>query len=500
MADSLAPASADHPAPLILAGRPGFIAPARRVADLPGPRGWPVAGNLPQLVPGSVHTVLEGWSQRYGPMFRCRFGPNRAVVIAEAGLIDQILRHRPAPIGRAPRVPMLINELGFKGLFTAEGETWRRQRRLVMRALTPEAIRGFFPIIEAVTRRLEQRWRAAALAGRTPDIARDLKCYSIDVTTWLAMGVDIDTLGADIDGLQGDVETWFATIGRRMPMMFPYWRWIRLPQDRRTDAAVARLHAVVDGLIAGARAEMAADPQLRARPRNILQALVAAREEDASGFSDEDVHGNVAVMLFAGEDTTANAMAWLLFHLAIEPQAAARAIAEADAVLGSDPVVRAFGDLDALAYLEAASLESMRLKPIAPVQGMRANVDLDLAGLHVPRGYLMFLLARVAAMQASNFVQPQRFWPERWLRGAQGPGTDAGDAGEGHAGARSMFPFGGGPRHCPGRYLAMVEIKMVVSMVLRNFSLAIEQPQRPVGERFSFTMAPDAMPLRLAVR
>ena len=69
-------------------------------------------------------------------------------MIAEAGLIDRSLRHRPAPIGRAPRVPMLINELGFKGLFTAEGETWRRQRRLVMRALTPEAVRGFFPIIK----------------------------------------------------------------------------------------------------------------------------------------------------------------------------------------------------------------------------------------------------------------------------------------------------------------------------------------------------------------
>jgi len=297
------------------------------------------------------------------------------------------------------------------------------------------------------------------------------------------------------------VETWFATIGRRMPKMIPYWRWIRLPQDRRTDAAVQRLHAVVDRLIAGARAEMAAEPQLRTRPRNILHALLAAREEPASGFSDEDVHGNVAVMLFAGEDTTANAMAWLLFHLAIEPAAAAAAGAEADAVLGVHAIVEAFADLDALAYLEAAALESMRLKPIAPVQGMRANVDLDLAGLHLPSGHLMFLLARVAATQASNFAQPLRFLPERWLRSGDAQAADAGDAGEGSAaGARSMFAFGGGPRHCPGRYLAMVEIKMVISMVLRNFSLQLEAQAAPVGERFSFTMAPDAMPLRLRVR
>ena len=484
-------AQAAPAAPVRIEGRAGFRAPAGRVAELPGPRPWPVVGNMPQLRRNGAHAVFESWAQRYGALFRLRFGPYRAVGITEPGLIDQLLRHRPVDVARSPRVSQIINETGFKGVFTAEGEAWRRQRRLVMRALTPETIRTFFPVIATVTTRLHARWRAAAAQGRRPDVLRDLKCYSIDVTTWLTMGLDIDTLDHDADGLQADVQTWFDTVGRRLPRPFRYWHWLRLPADRRSDAAIARLHATVDGLIAGARRALAEQPQLRQRPRNILQALVAARDEPGSEFSDDDVHGNVAVMLFAGEDTTANTMAWLLYHLATEAQACAAARDQVDALLGAGCAAAEFAQLEALTHIEAAALESMRLKPIAPVQGMQANVDLDLAGLFVPRGHLLFLLPRVCATDERNFAQAQCFRPGRWLE------TGAGDDGDDR---RSMFPFGGGQRYCPGRFLAMVEIKMVTAMVLGSFELRLHEDAPPVGECFSFTMAPEPLPLAFGLR
>jgi cytochrome P450 len=472
-------------------GRDGFRAPACRVEDLDGPRRWPIVGNTLQLRRNAAHATLESWALRYGPLYRMRFGPYRAVGVSEPGLIDQLLRHRPVEVGRSPRISQLIDETGFKGVFTAEGEAWRRQRRLVMRALTPETIRALFPVITTVTARLHARWCAAAALGRYPDVLRDLKCYSIDVTTWLTMGLDIDTLTHDANGLQADVETWFQTVGRRLPQPLRYWRWLRLPADRRSDAAIARLHATVDGLIAGARREMAGQPQAGRKPRNILQALVAARDEPGSEFSDEDVRGNVAVLLFAGEDTTANTMAWLLYHLATEPQACAAAQSQADALLGAGCAAAQFAQLDALTHIEAAALESMRLKPIAPVQGMRANVDLDLAGLLVPRGHLMFLLPRICATEEARFARAARFEPERWLGADETAEAD---------GRRSMFPFGGGQRYCPGRFLAMVEIKMVTAMVLGSFDLRLNPPGQVVTENFGFTMAPAPLPLEFSLR
>jgi len=477
-------------APVRMEGRDGFRAAARRVADLPGPKRWPLVGNTLQLRRRAAHATMESWARQYGPLYRLRFGPYRAVGVSEPGLIDQLLRHRPVEVSRSPRISSVINETGFAGVFTAEGEAWRRQRRLVMRALTPEIIRTFFPVISTVTARLQARWRALAASGARPDVLRDLKCYSIDVTTWLTMGLDIDTLSQESSSLQADVETWFATVGRRLPQVLRYWRVLPLPVDRRSDAAIARLHATVDQLIAGARAEMAAQPQLRERPRNILQALLAARDEVGSEFSDQDVHGNVAVMLFAGEDTTANTMAWLLHHLAHDAPSCAAARAQVDALLGRSLPTELSG-LDGLDYLEAAAIESMRLKPIAPVQGMRANVDLDLAGLLVPRDHLLFLLPRICATQESRFAEAQRFLPQRWLDGAAEADTDD---------RRSMFPFGGGQRYCPGRYLAMVEIKMVTAMVLGSFDLRLHAPAGGVVESFGFTMAPSALPLDFSLR
>lgn len=487
------PSTLDTAAPgrLHLAGSEGFVSPFQRIEDLPGPPSLPIVGNLLQLDAGRAHAGLETWAARYGPIYRMQLGPFQALGISEPGLIAALLKQRPVALSRSPRLSELIDELGFRGLFTAEGETWRRQRKLVMRALTPEAIKHFFPIIASVTARLEARWRAAALEGRPVNLVRDLKRYSIDVTTWLAMGVDVDTLNHDENPLQGDVETWFATVGRRLPKYFSYWRYLRLPVDRRSDRAVARLHATVTALVAEARARIAAQPALRTNPGNILEALVVARDEAGSEFTDEDVRGNVATMLFAGEDTTANAMAWLLFHLAGNPAATSAATAECDAVLAGQPVVISARDLDGLRYLEAAAVESMRLKPIAPIQGLMTQVDVDLAGLHVPPGRVIFLLPRVAATDAAQFLEPLHFRPERWLDDDASALNDP---------KRKTFAFGGGPRFCPGRYLAMVEIKMVTSMMLRNFRLSLELAPEAIGEQFTFTMGPDSLDARFALR
>jgi len=476
---------------LRLRGSEGFVAPATSVDALPGPRALPVLGNAHRLEPGAAHATLEQWAREYGPMYRFKVGSRPVVVLSDPVLMGEILRHRPAHFARGARLAQAIDEVGLSGVFSAEGERWRRQRKLVMRALTPEAVRHFFPVIRTVTERLHARWRDAAREGSTVDVLRDLKRYSIDVTTWLSMGVDVDTLNHDDNPLQSDVEFMFETLGRRFMKPIRYWRWIKLPADRRADEVIRRLAATVNELIAKARARMDADPGLRAKPSNILEALLAARDEPGSEFTDDDVRGNVATMLFAGEDTTANAMAWLLWLMARSPEHAAKVAAEADAVLGGAPVLDDFARLQRLEYLEAAATESMRLKPIAPQNGATALAEIDLAGLRVSRGQLLIMLSRPSALDEKGFPEPLAYRPERWL------GENAESADDTR---RRIFPFGGGPRYCPGRYLAMVEIKMVVSMALAGFDVSLDAQPDSIDEHFTFTMGPSKLPMRFAAR
>lgn len=482
------PTPSPSPRPVLSSGS-GFISTVSRIAELPGPPGLPLIGNLHQFKAGRFHAQLEDWARQYGPLYRLRLRSLTAVGISEPGLIQEVLRQRPTLVRRSPRLAAVIEETGFRGLFTAEGERWKRQRRLVMHALRPEITRHFFPIIHSVTERLRARWSDAVRRHAQVNVARDLKRYSIDVMTWLSMGVDIDTLQHEDDPLQDDVELWFSTIGQRMSAVVPHWRHIKLPADRRADAMQARLMATVQRLIERARLQLRAEPARASCPTNILEALVAARDLPGSEFDDEDVVGNVATMLFAGEDTTATTMAWLLHFLAETPDAARHAAQEADTTMSGDATVTRHEQLEQLRYLEAAATESMRLKPIAPLQGMCANVDLDLAGLQVPAGTLMFLLPRLHATDAASYPEPALFRPERFLAG-----HTVDDA------HRSFFPFGGGPRFCPGRYLAMVKIRMVVSMVLRNFHLGVDLGGAAVREHYTMTLGPTSLPVRLSLR
>ncbi|MCW7539501.1 cytochrome P450 [Aquabacterium sp. A7-Y] len=489
--DPSVPASNPHPpaAPSRSGDPPGLVRP---LADLPGPRGVPILGNAPQLDAGQLHLTMEAWAQQFGPLYRIKLGPKPVLVVCDPAQIGPLLRDRPDAIIRSTRTTRVLTELGITGLFTAEGEDWRQQRKLVMRTLTPEVIRNFFPELRTMTQRLLRRWQAARAIGRPVDLLRDLKAYTLDVTIGLAMGQDLNTLERDDDPLQHAIEDIFQRVARRLTSPIPYWRYVRLPADRAAEASAARIRAAVEQFVAQTRARLQAEPERRIRPAHMLEALLVARDEAGSEFTDEHVIGNAVTMVLAGEDTTSHTIAWLLNFLAREPSAAARIAAEADAALDLGEVLQEPAVLDGFAYLEAATHEAMRMKPVFPFLTLEANCDVTVGGTLVPRGTLILTVLRHAGQQEEDFEQAALFRPERWLSDERkGTASDPG---------RRLFPFGAGPRFCPGRYLAMTEIKMAVSMIARNFTLTLEESAPPVKELFTFTMTPSALPVRLVPR
>ena len=103
----------------------------------------------------------------------------------------------------------------------------------------------------------------------------------------------------------------------------------------------------------------------------------------------------------------------------------------------------------------------------------------------------MLASLRTGGLSSLNFDKPNVFSPERWLDGELSAGDDP---------ARKLFPFGGGPRFCPGRFLALAEVKMVTSMLARSFSLTFDRNAPPVKEMFTFTVTPSSLPIKLSLR
>jgi cytochrome P450 len=465
------------------------------IRDLPGPRGLPILGNSLQIDPSRLHLVAEEWGRKYGDYFRCHIGGRTLLVIQNPEAIAAVLRDRPEGFERTTRLTQIAKEMGFDGLFSVNGEQWRRQRPMVMAGLDPAHIKSYFPALVRVTQRFAGRWQRAAAKGETIDLQADLMRYTVDVTAGLAFGVDINTLESDQEVIQSHLDKVFPALHRRLLAPFPYWRWLKLRSDRALAGHLRELHRAVQGFIAMARSRMDADPSLRARPANLIEAMIAARDNEGSGLHDADVAGNVLTMLLAGEDTTANTLAWMIYLLSRHPEAMQRARREVRAVIGAQALPTQYEQLSALPFVEACAHETMRLKPVAPILIIQAARDSVVAGIRIPAGQLVMLLMRPAATDERHFPDARTFDPARWLADGA-PGRAASSA------KRVAMPFGAGPRLCPGRYLAVQEIKMALAMLLGGFE--IERVSTPDGgeprEHLSFTMVPTGLRLRLRPR
>lgn len=382
----------------------------RTIASLPGPRGWPLVGNLLQLERTRVHHTVEQWAQRFGPVFRIRLGPTPFLVVADHEAIRAVLRDRPDGFRRPPRLDIVWREMGFSpGVFGANGDAWKRQRRMVMAGFDPAHVRAYVPALARVTQRLRQRWSVAAQHGQPIDLQGDLMRFTVDAIAGLAFGSEVNTLQSDEVVIQHHLDKIFPAVARRMLAPYPYWRHVKTPADRRLDTAVREVNRAVADFIHKARARLSASAQRRARPENL--------------------------------------------H------------------------------------------ETMRLKPVAPLNVLQALRDTEVAEVEVPARTMLWCVMRHDTVREQLFADAQRFDPARWMAQCQ-------DVPSATSAKRVSMPFGAGPRICPGRYLALLEMKMAMAMLLNSFEIAtVGVPDgAELREVLSFTMAPAGLVMRLNLR
>jgi cytochrome P450 len=410
------------------------------------------------------------------------------VVVADPEVSQYILRNRPKSYRRLGTIEPVFKEMGINGVFSAEGDDWKRQRRLTAHALDASHLRQFFPTLIKVTERLKNRWNIAADKQTAVDVQQDLMRYTVDVTTSLAFGYDMNTLENEGDVIQGHLEKIFPMINRRINAPFPYWRYFKLQADRSLDEALAAIRETITGFVTRGRARLAQNPELADRPTNLLEAMLGARDEGDAAFTDEEIYGNVLTMLLGGEDTTANSMAWMMHFMIENPEVQARMQTEADEVAGNAGMLSQLQDADRLNYIEAVTHEAMRLKPVAPIIFLESIEDVVIGGVAVPKETALMLLTLHGGLQETNFAAADEFRPERWLEHVPSlPGPHN---------AKAFIPFGVGPRYCPGRQLAIVEIKAAMAMLCAAFDIAKTDQAQPVKEIFSFTMMPENLFVR----
>lgn len=446
--------------------------------DLPTPsKAYPLVGHALAIKADRLPMIFEAWADEAGPVYRLNLAGQPMVVFSDEAIINTALRERPDAFARPRKLQTIFQELNIQGVFNAEGQDWKKQRAIVSEALNPNRIKPFIPVLHVLSGRLVDEIKKHKQGICPLDF---FQRFTIDVTTKFAFGYEANSIQDQTGLLRTQIGQIFPVISQRLNALIPYWRWIKLKKERELDKAMLSIYQALERIVIEANARL----DQGHTPQNFLENMLILGREQQQTFSQEVIFGNLLTMLLAGEDTTANTMAWLAYYLALYPSMQAQAKEEIHAADSQQ--------LESLPWLDALIHETLRLKSAAPLLFLDTLQDVTLGDIQIPRFTRLAILTRNAALQNENFAQAVEFKPERWLK----------DSGILPHNRKAFLPFGGGPRFCPGRYLSMLETKVLFLHLLQHFTIhpLPEQPLNQVEEAFSFTMKPESLKVEFRVR
>jgi cytochrome P450 len=384
---------------------------------------------------------LERCRARYGPRFTIRlpFTPP-FVMLTSPEEIKQVFT-APADVlhpGSGARV--LEPVVGRNSVILLDGQAHMQQRRLMLPAFHGERVERLATLVEEVTDRTVASWptqRPLRLHDRFQGL-------TLEIILRAVFGLDP---GPRMDALRDRLSEMLRFGEKPISLLppAPDGRMASVAERVGPFAAFVRLQQQADELIF----ELVNERRGHSEERDdVLAMLLAARYEDGSPMSDQELRDELMTLLVAGHETTASTLAWCFDRLSRDPEVVER--------------VRQADD----AYLTATIQESLRCRPVLPNVAPRAVVKpIEVGGWSYPAGVCLVPNAYLVHHDPEIYPDPYAFRPERFLD--QPPGT------------YSWIPFGGGRRRCLGASFAMLEMKIV----LRR--LVSEREFEPVAQGFA---------------
>jgi len=460
-----------------------FRAGKGRGAPLPpGPRGWPVLGNLPQLG-GKTHQTLHELTKVYGPVLRLRFGSSVVVVAGSASVAEQFLRTHDAKFSSRPPNSggehMAYNYQDV--VFAPYGPRWRAMRKVcavnLFSARALDDLRGFR---EREARLMVRSLADAAKAGAVVALGKAANVCTTNALSRAAVGLRV--FGSD--GAR-DFKEIVLEVGGVLNVgdFVPALRWLD-PQG--VVAKMKKLHRRFDDMMNGIIAERrsgavkTAGEEEEEDGKDLLGLLLSMVQEDRSltggeedKITDTDVKALVLNLFVAGTETTSSIVEWAIAELIRHPDVLKRAQEELDAVVGRDRLVSE-SDLPQLTFLNAIIKETFRLHPSTPLSLPRmASEECEVAGYRVPKGTELLVNVWGIARDPALWPDPLEYRPARFLPGGSHENVDV------KGGDFGLIPFGAGRRICAGLSWGLRMVTVTTATLVQSFDWELPAGQTP---------------------
>ncbi|MDU9006810.1 cytochrome P450 [Sedimentitalea todarodis] len=402
----------------------------------------------------------------------------RSFLINQPDLLQIILRERPENFPKSNRVSEGLRPLLGNSVFLSNGETWKRQRRIIDPAFEGGRLRDTFPAMQAAAEAAAVRLRQS---GPAPvDIEPLASHLAADVIFRSLFSIPIE------DETAAQVYRLFRDYQRSQPILnlaaiVPMPRWMPRFFNRRTRQTAKAIRALITDLT---RARMAQIEAGTAPDDLATKIMTTADPQTGERFSTEEMVDQVAIFFLAGHETSASALAWALYLLALFPDRQDRLAEEAQA-WGRGM----FSQMGQLRLSRDVFREALRLYPPVPMMVREAQCPEQFRNRDVPKGAQLVLSPWHLHRHERLWERPDEFDPDRW-------NTDNGRSCQRSA----YFPFSAGARVCPGAGFAMIEGPLMLSTLLREVHVEPVAHRVPVPVAHLTVRAKDGIWLRVRPR
>ena len=341
-----------------------------------------------------------------------------------------------------------LHTLLGQGLLVSEGETWFRQRRLAQPVFHQKRITDYGEVMVDYTNKMLATWRD----GEIRDINVDMMRLTFNIVMKTLFSSDVSQERArDVAKAMSVAAEWFLA-RRKSPVSFP--EAFPTLANLRYQYAVKQMDKYIYQIIEQRRTN-------NEETGDLLSMMMQAQDEDdGSRMNDKQLRDEIATLIFAGHETSANTLAWTWMLLSQYPEVQTKLQQELKEVLGDRaPTV---ADISALPYTNMVIKESMRLFPVVWNMVSETTRDCEIDGFHLPGGCTIIMSQWVMHRNKLYFEQPELFDPERW----------AGDL-EKRLPRGVYTPFGDGPRICIGKSFALMESVLLLATIAQKFEISL---------------------------
>ncbi len=403
----------------------------------------------------------------------------RSYLVNQPELLKTVLKERPMDFPKSGRISEGLRPLLGNSVFLTNGETWKRQRRIIDPAFEGGRLRDTFPAMWAAS--LAAQARLAGQAGSVVEVEELASHAAADVIFRTLFSIPIE------DDIASAVFHEFRAYQRSQPILnlaafLPIPRWMPRFFRKDTKASAKRIRDLI-GQLTDQRMQAIKDCTA---PDDLATKIMTTQDpETGETFSTEEMVDQVAIFFLAGHETSASALGWGLYLMAMYPEWQDKVAKEAqDAQLTG-----AFSEMSKLRLCRDVFREALRLYPPVPMMVRETTCPERFRDRDVPTGSQIVLSPWHLHRHERIWSDPDAFKPERWQgEEAKTCGRDA------------YMPFSAGPRVCTGAGFAMVEGVLLLSILLRDLKVERVEGRDPVPEAHLTVRARDGIWLKISQR